>query len=625
MRSKIDSPLDWQDGLPVSRQFGDVYFSRASGLEETRHVFLCHNRLAERFAALSAGEYFTIAETGFGTGLNFLCAWQCWEQHASEGAQLHFVSVERYPLSLADLQQALALWPELSPWSDQLLMQYRLPTSGWHRFNFGHVHLTLVVGDAVQVLPEMVASVDAWFLDGFAPSKNPQMWSAEVLQQVARLAKPGASFATFTSAGEVRRTLAAQGFAVEKVRGFGHKREMLCGTKVGAQEDPHGTPVPASGKTAIVVGAGIAGASVAAALAQRGWLVRVLDRHAHPAGGASGNPLGILYPRLSHKTSPLAQLIRQGYQHSVRALDALPRAATGWNPCGVLQLACDAEETQRIAAIAQMDDAAALGAVVDQTQASALAGLPLPQGGLWLPHAGCVTPAAWCAHLLQHRNIHFTGACTVDAIQPDAAGWTVSQQGQPLAHAAILVLCTASESRHLPQLAHLPTKPLRGQVNRIAATSATAALRTVVCGEGYVAPALAGTHVFGASFDRSHSDTELSLKEQEENLAQLAKLLPTAFPALTEHLDRRVLLPGRAALRATSPDFLPMLGQMGAAGLFVSLAHGARGLITAPLAAEMLASQITGEPHPVSASVMRACAARRFKPDLRKIAVSRTA
>ena len=621
----MDSPLDWQDGLPVSRQFGDVYFSRASGLEETRHVFLRHNRLAERFAALQVGEYFTIAETGFGTGLNFLCAWQCWQQHAPEDAQLHFVSVERYPLSQTDLQRALALWPELSTYSEQLLAQYRLPTSGWHRFNFGNLHLTLVVGDAVQVLPEVVASVDAWFLDGFAPSKNPHMWSPEVLQQVARLAKPGASFATFTSAGEVRRTLAAQGFAVERVRGFGHKREMLCGTKISAEAGPRCVKAQASEKTAVVVGAGIAGASVAAALAQRGWQVTVLDRHAHPAGGASGNPLGILYPRLSHKTSALAQLIRQGYQHSVRALQALPRAPTGWNPCGVLQLACDADEAQRIAAIAQTADAMALGTAVDQAQAAALAGVPLPHGGLWLPHAGFVTPAAWCAHLLHHRNIRFSGGCTVDAIRHDDSGWTVLQQGQALARAEILVLCTASESQSLPQLAHLPIKPLRGQVSRIPATAATTALRTVVCGEGYVSPALEGTHVFGASFERSRCDTALSLKEQEDNLTQLEKLLPTAFPGLLENLDRNALLPGRAALRATSPDFLPMLGQMSEAALFVSLAHGARGLISAPLAAEILASQITGEPLPVSATVMQACAAGRFRPDLRKIVVSRTA
>ncbi|TAK91340.1 MAG: bifunctional tRNA (5-methylaminomethyl-2-thiouridine)(34)-methyltransferase MnmD/FAD-dependent 5-carboxymethylaminomethyl-2-thiouridine(34) oxidoreductase MnmC [Burkholderiaceae bacterium] len=620
--SPPDSPLDWRDGQPVSRQFGDVYFSRASGLEETRHVFLRHNRLAERFAALSPDAQFTIAETGFGTGLNFLCAWQCWQQHAPAGARLHFVSVERYPLDPADLQKALALWPELAQWAELLLAQYRLPSSGWHRFNFGNVFLTLIIGDAALVLPEIVAQVDAWFLDGFAPAKNPQMWSLDVLQHVARLARPGATLATFTSVGEVRRSLSALGFAMEKVRGFGPKREMLCGVKNGAAELVDSVPE----RSVLIIGAGIAGASVAHALAQRGWQVTVLDRHDHPAGGASGNPLGILYPRLSHKTSPLAQLIRQGFQHSVRSLNALPIAVTGWNPCGVLQLAFDDEEAQRIAAIAEGADAAALGTVVDQDQASALAGLPLPHGGLWLPQAGYVTPAAWCAHLLNHAAIRFAGGCAVDAIEHDEHGWKALQHGRELARASVLVLCTASESQGLPQLAHLPIKPLRGQINRISVLPESAGLRAVVCGEGYVAPACDGTHVFGASFDRERTDTQLTRKEQEANLAQLASLCPAVFGKVqAQSLSAADLLPGRAALRATSPDFLPMLGPLAQDDLWVSLAHGARGLITAPLAAEILVAQLLGEPLPVSRTVWQACQAGRFKATARKIAVSRLA
>lgn len=170
--------LDWHDGQPFSRAFGDVYFSRASGLEETRHVFLHHNALAERFAALPEHGQFCIGETGFGTGLNFLCAWQCFEQHAPATARLHFVSTEKFPLAPADLQQALALWPELAPYSSELLAQYDILTPGWHRFVLrgGRLALTLLVGDALETLPELDARVDAWFLDGFAPSKNPEMW-----------------------------------------------------------------------------------------------------------------------------------------------------------------------------------------------------------------------------------------------------------------------------------------------------------------------------------------------------------------------------------------------------------------------------------------------------------------
>ena len=170
--------LDWQDGQPVSLAFGDVYFSRASGLDETRHVFLRHNRLAERFAALPAHGQFTIAETGFGTGLNFLCAWEHFLERAPADARLHFISAEKFPLTPRDLAQALALWPQLAGLAQQLLAQYQSLPPGWHRLllNQGRVTLTLLIGDVLEVLPEVDARVDAWFLDGFAPSKNPDMW-----------------------------------------------------------------------------------------------------------------------------------------------------------------------------------------------------------------------------------------------------------------------------------------------------------------------------------------------------------------------------------------------------------------------------------------------------------------
>lgn len=192
--------LDWLDGQPVSVAFGDVYFSRSSGLEETRHVFLRHNQLAERFAALPPDGQFSIGETGFGTGLNFLCAWQHFLQHAPATARLHFISAEKYPLTAQDLSQALALWPELASQAQQLLRQYDVLSHGWHRFVLegGRILLTLLVGDVLEVLPQLDARIDAWFLDGFAPSKNPDMWQAELFQIIARLSAPGATFATFT-------------------------------------------------------------------------------------------------------------------------------------------------------------------------------------------------------------------------------------------------------------------------------------------------------------------------------------------------------------------------------------------------------------------------------------------
>ena len=167
--------IEWEDGHPVSRRFGDVYFSRDSGIEETRHVFLAGNRLEERWATLPPGARFTIGETGFGTGLNFCAAWQLWERTAPQDAVVRYVSIERFPVASDEMARALAMWPELAPYSTALEAQYTEHVPGWHRFHFadGRVILTLAIGDAATMLGELAGYCDAWFLDGFAPAKNP--------------------------------------------------------------------------------------------------------------------------------------------------------------------------------------------------------------------------------------------------------------------------------------------------------------------------------------------------------------------------------------------------------------------------------------------------------------------
>lgn len=233
--------LHWdEEGQPLSSTFGDVYFSRLSGLEETRYVFLQHNQLPERFAALQDGECLTVGETGFGTGLNFLCTWQLFRQLAPASARLRFISVEKFPLQPNDLQQALALWPQLEELAAQLLPAYQqwLADSQSIVLDNGRVQLDLLPGDAAEQLGLLDAQINAWFLDGFAPAKNPEMWTDALFQQLARLSAPSATLATFTSAGFVRRGLQAVGFDMQRCKGFAFKREMLSGrfTASSAQE-----------------------------------------------------------------------------------------------------------------------------------------------------------------------------------------------------------------------------------------------------------------------------------------------------------------------------------------------------------------------------------------------------
>ena len=641
--------LDWDDqGRPYSRVFDDVYFSDKSGLDETRYVFIEQNRLAERFAALPEGGRLVIGETGFGTGLNFLCAWQVFEQHAATGARLHFVSVEKYPLSPADLQRALALWPELKVFADQLLEQYVAIHQGFQRLTLDHgrVTLTLLIGDALEQLPQLDARIDAWFLDGFAPAKNPDMWTAELFAELARLAAPGASISTFTSTGWVRRLLNAAGFKMKRTPGIGHKWEILRGEFLGwpletpapALDKPwFARPAPLTGeRQALVIGAGLAGCASAASLAARGWQVTLLERHDAIAREASGNPQGVLYLKLSAHGTALSQMIVSGFGYTRRLLEHLQRGRD-WDDCGVLQLAFNAKEAERQAQLAAAFPADLLH-LLDQSEAQAVAGIGLAQGGLFYPEGGWVHPPALCQWQAAHPLIQLLTHHDALELRKVEGRWQAWDGERLLADAPVVVLAGAAEIQRFPESAELPLKRIRGQITRLAQTPQSRALSTVVCAEGYVAPARLGEHTLGASFDFKSDDLTPTTAEHLGNLAMLEEISHD----LVERLQADKLAPeslqGRAAFRCTSPDYLPIVGPLADTqaftqayaalgkdarqvpdvgcpwldGLYINSGHGSRGLITAPLSAELLAAWLDNEPLPLPRSVAEACHPNRF-------------
>lgn len=643
----IDTPhaeLDWDErGQPLSRQFADVYFSQEDGLTETRYVFLANNQLGERFSALQNGEQLVIGETGFGTGLNFLCAWQLFEQQAPAGAQLHFVSVEKYPLNKADLERALALWPELAPYAEQLLAQYVALHPGFQRLVLanGRIILTLLIGDARELLGQLDARIDAWFLDGFAPAKNPQMWTPELFAELARLSHTGTTLGTFTSTGHVRRSLNEAGFKMKRVPGLGKKWEVLKGAYIGtpaAAATPwFARPLqPAGARTALVIGAGLAGCATAASLAQRGWQVTLMERHGAIAQEASGNPQGVLYLKLSAHHTALSRLIVSGYGHTRRLLHGLHKGQD-WDNCGVLQLAFDSKEAQRQAQLAAAFPEDLLTAL-DKTAAEAQAGIPLPAGGLFYPEAGWVHPPALCALLSQHPNIHLQLHQEALELRRDGNQWQACNGEQLLASAAVVVLASAAEIKGFSQAAHLPLKRIRGQISRLPATADSRALSTVVCAEGYVAPPRLDEHTLGASFDFNSDDLTANSADHASNLQLLEEISPALADALNAAALNPAHLQGRAAFRCTSPDYLPIVGPLADTaafaeayavlrkdarqvpdspcpwldGLYINSGHGSRGLISAPLSGELIAAWLNGEPLPVPADVAQACHPNRF-------------
>lgn len=607
--------LAWQDGLPFSVRFGDVYFSADSGLEETRHVFLQGNRLAERFAALSAGGSFTVGETGFGTGLNFLAAWQLFEQAAPPGASLDFFSIEKFPLGDDELRAALALWPELTPFADALLARWRRRVPGWNRWSFGRVRLTLAIGDAAGALPQLQDDmVDAWFLDGFSPAKNPEMWSEEVLAGIARASRPAATLATYTCAGWVRRGLQEAGFVVERALGFGSKREMLRGKMHAASSSQGQGRMRRTPASAIVIGGGIAGCAAAHALAQRGIAVTLVERAPQLASAASGNPRGALHARFGAGDNPVHRFVQAAYGHALALLDeVLPADGELRAECGLLQLAFSPGEHKRIAKLAEQEWPAHLLRLVDAAEATTLTGMEMAHGGLWFPGGGWIVPRALCARLADDARIALRLNHAVETLTPTGAGWRVAGRnvlGEAWAiEAETVVVCCAHSALAMEQFAHFPLTPVRGQVSLLPATEASQSLHAVVCGDGYCAPALGGVHVTGATHAIGDESLGVRTCDHADNLAKLAAHAPVLRTALGEvSLEK---LEGRAAMRCSAPLAMPMVGEV-RAGLYCSLAHGTRGLISAGLAGETVAALACGQLTPLPAPILSALA-----PELR--------
>lgn len=634
-----NAEIEWgasADGdAPFSVRFGDVYFSAHGGPAETAHVFLEGNALAERFAR---GGRFSIGELGFGTGLNFLCAWELWRRTAPPGARLDFVSVEGFPLAPAALERAHANWPALAPLSATLRAALPPPLGGTHRVEIApDVTLTLLYGEAGAVLCEAEAEIDAWFLDGFSPAKNPEMWRDAVLTQVARLSTRRATFATYTVAGPVRRGLAACGFSLARRPGFANKREMLTGrldapppltpplTPVRAPWfDTRTAAMLAPGARVAVVGAGIAGASLAHALTREGFAVSVYDADG-PAAGASGNAAGLVAPRLSLGDTPAGRFHALAFVHTTRLLRALDPGGAVFNPCGVLQLEQGPDDAARFDALAK---AGALPVEelrrVDAGEASALAGLAVDAGGLWVPSGSVVRPGAFVTALLGDTPVRRT---RIREIALAGKGWRLTTDDETAFDA--VVFANAMGAGAFEAGAPLPLSGSLGQIEMFANAPSP---RCAVTFGSYAAPFASGL-VCGATYAPwSGEPASPTHANTEDTLAKLAARLPTLAAGLRAEASTP-----RAAVRCVTPDRIPIAGPLpdwtayraayaglrtGAKtdtrpgtllrGLYTLTGLGSRGLVTAPLAAALIAAEMSGAPAPVDAAIAESLHPARF-------------
>jgi tRNA 5-methylaminomethyl-2-thiouridine biosynthesis bifunctional protein len=650
--------ITWQDGnVPFSPHFGDIYFNPKDGLAETRYVFLAGNNLP---AAWRDRESFVIGETGFGTGLNFLAAWQCWESDPKRSRRLHFVSVEKYPLSRNDMIRAHQSWPELSQYSKQLaeIWPHETMLPGVHRFSLadGDVSLTLLIGDAIECWSGYDGNIDCWFLDGFAPSRNPDMWHPNLFAALANASNPrGTSLATFTAARIARDGLESAGFEISKRKGFGYKRDMITATLSAPNGDNSDSPglfeiaddpwfnLPRAKKTksVAVIGGGLAGAACADALNARGVAVTLFEKADELASAASGNPIGMLEPYLTVDDAIMGRFYEAGYRFSHRKIKKLSdQGLVEADFCGVIDLATSPRKRERLdGLIARLGDKPDLVEALDSDQASERFGLALPYGGVFYPSAGWVNPPSVVRAFSDGIDIRLS--TTITAIS-DAEQGKVLTDGNGASYGPFdaVIIAGALETQMLDQTSWLRDhlNPVRGQISFLPEEIVSnlgdgSAIKCVLSHKGYVTPARDGMHVFGATFGRDDAQTDLREDDHAFNINQLGKVLPDVAAKLLPDM-----LEGRASLRTTTADHLPLIGpapdfdaylasycdiDKGKKGaryidapyhkdVYICTGFGARGLIGALLAAEILASEICDMPLPLEKALMHAIHPARF-------------
>lgn len=657
--------LEWDEqGQPQSSGYGDLYFSKENGLEETKHVFLNGNNLDSRWQKLNDGDLFVIGETGFGTGLNLLAAAQLWLETAHDGAILQFVSTEQHPVALNDLKKVHQQWPELQPLAKSLIQHYPILAPGYHRFYLAqNIEVTLIFDEVESGLTSLCPplepklwdhkpyAVDAWFLDGFSPAKNPSMWRNELFPLIHRLSKEETTLATFTAAGDVKRNLEKWGFNVSKLPGFGRKREMIQAvyenhhpTNLNELRTDYKTPIPCwsiptpqisiEKESIAIIGAGIAGATLASALAKRCKVVQVYEQ-GESTNGASNISQIALYAKLSPDHGELEDFALAAMPFSQRYYQKLIASHTETdlgNLCGLVQLPRNDDELRKMQKISdRLAHCSEFVKLLSAAELSDIAGIAIASSGLYFPKSGWLNGENVCQRLLEHPNVQVDYQTNLLSIDRHDDGWQLHfQNGQTAIHQQI-IFCNAQQAQEFEILNWLPTRPIRGQVSFFD-EGALPHLASVVCRDIQLTPAAHGLISSGSTYDLDNNRVLVTEEDHQRNINKLQDLVDHELEqALQAHS-------GQSGVRCTTPDYLPICGPIAKKpafleafsplrkdaklplpipgpiepGLFINIGFGSRGFSYAPLCAESLAAQICGHMPPLPSDLRQAIHPSRF-------------
>ena len=595
-----------------NQRFDDIYFSPEDGLAETRHVFLDGNDLPQ---AWQGKDHFTIVETGFGTGLNFLAAVKAFEATATDGQILDFISFEKYPLDKDTIREGLQSWhDDIGEPLERMLAQYPLRVAGFHRIIYSaQIRLTLIFDDVNEAMPRLSIprGVDAWFLDGFAPSKNPDMWSDELFNGIDQLSAQQSTIATFTAAGFVKRAIADIGFEVTKVRGFGRKREMITARREQAFDAVKVSQV----KSVAVIGGGLAGTSCAYALKQYGIEPVIFEAGATLASGASGNMAGLYNPRFTAQRQSESDYYASAFAMAYLQMTLLQASQDiGFAPIGAMHLVNSPAKEKRYSALWEnWGWHADHLRIVNADEASDIAGVPLEYSALFLPDSGAVSPAKLCEAYAQNIEVVLNASVTPER---HGDGWRVHDRDFD----AVVLACGAGVV-NMDGLEWLPVHTVRGQITKCTLTGA--GFNTALCYGGYAAPLGDGEIICGSTFQKWRDDTDIAPEDDQDNIEKICAVVPSfqGCLAVADH---------RAGLRVATQDHWPLVGaapdyaswQSGddkdCDGLYISAGHGSHGILSSLMGGFVIADILSGAPLSIGKDSAASVNPARFLERLRK-------
>ncbi len=628
----------YKDDVPYSKKFNDCYFSSIGAIDEKTHVFLEANDLKNRFEQLDNNQSFIIGEIGFGLAINFLLTWQLWSKHSSESNHLHFVSTELHPLKKSDLVNFFKKIPELVDLTKQLVSKYPVLTPGMHRLNFGNVSLTLLLGDASKELNKLVCdddylmqcqlkkySFDCWYLDGFSPSKNRELWTEDLLKSIKFLSSQHTTLSSYSVAGIFRKSLISQGFKFSKEVGIGNKKYFLTAQLDLDKIEIHNqyskiTNTPwhySSDKnclttkdTIAIIGGGLAGCIMAYKLAQRGYKVTIFDKQSQLASQGSGNSLGLVHFKLSSYQSPLNEFMLSAYLYALRFYDSLVDLTI---IKGIADILNDEQLQKKYQFLNEISQAyPELIKFYSAKEISQIANVELEQSALFWPQAITISPVEICHKLTKHENItvKLNENIELEELEFDK-----------------VIIAAGVSSNDFMDCQYLSLESVGGMVSYFDSSFQSKELKISLSNTGYITPALIdGKHLVGGSY---HLDDYMLAHAKHLKYAVNMSL---DFDGLDYNNAKY-----KFGLRAKTYDYLPFVGalpkvkefyyqyenlakdknkRIAIAGpyhksIYILAGFGSHGLTTIPLAAEILLNQILNEPQPISNNVMKSISAGR--------------